>query len=251
VRLDSAELTDVVPTEYRADLVVLLVEGRPVLGIVVEVQLGRDERKRWSWPVYIATLRARLRCPCVLLVVAPAQNIARWARKPIDLGGESRIVPLVLGHEGVPIVTDPERAKRDPELAVLSALAHGRGDPQIAVTIAVAAAEALAEPEPDTRVLYFDLIESALGEAARKAFEMLPQGHQFQGPTYKRGHEEGRDEGRVETLVANMLDVLEVRGLEIPGAVREQILACTDLDKLRAWHRRAVIVRRAEELFGE
>ena len=37
VRLESTELTDLSPAEYRADLVVLLVDGKPVLGIVVEV----------------------------------------------------------------------------------------------------------------------------------------------------------------------------------------------------------------------
>jgi hypothetical protein len=40
VRIDSAELTDIQPAEYRADLVVLLLNGVPVLGIVVEVQLS-------------------------------------------------------------------------------------------------------------------------------------------------------------------------------------------------------------------
>jgi hypothetical protein len=37
VRIESAELTDVSPAEYRADMVVLLVDGKAVLGIVVEV----------------------------------------------------------------------------------------------------------------------------------------------------------------------------------------------------------------------
>jgi hypothetical protein len=44
------------------DLVVLLLSsGEPVYGIVVEVQLGRDEKKPYSWPLYQAALRARLR----------------------------------------------------------------------------------------------------------------------------------------------------------------------------------------------
>jgi hypothetical protein len=37
-RVESSDLTDVLPAEYRADVVVLLVDGKPVLGIVVEVQ---------------------------------------------------------------------------------------------------------------------------------------------------------------------------------------------------------------------
>ncbi len=43
----EGNLTQIVPTEYRADLVVALGSGDRV---VVEVQLGRDERKRWTWP---------------------------------------------------------------------------------------------------------------------------------------------------------------------------------------------------------
>lgn len=51
-RIYSAELNEVQPTEYRADLVILLFNREPVLGIVVEVQLSCDERKQYVWPVY-------------------------------------------------------------------------------------------------------------------------------------------------------------------------------------------------------
>jgi hypothetical protein len=62
VRIDSADLTDIQPAEYRADLVILLPHGSPVLGIVLEMQLSNDEDKRYVWPVYVANLRARFRC---------------------------------------------------------------------------------------------------------------------------------------------------------------------------------------------
>ena len=39
-RIDSADLTEVQPAEYRADLVILLLDGVPVYGIVVEAQLS-------------------------------------------------------------------------------------------------------------------------------------------------------------------------------------------------------------------
>jgi hypothetical protein len=83
--LESSDLTDLSPAEYRADLVVLLVEGKPVLGIVVEVQLQRDDRKRFTWPVYVAGLRARLGCPACVLVVTTTDAVADWCRAPIDL----------------------------------------------------------------------------------------------------------------------------------------------------------------------
>jgi hypothetical protein len=76
VRIDSADLTDIQPAEYRADLVVLLLRDTPVLGIVLEVQLSSDEDKRYVWPVYVANLRARIRCPVCLLVIALAQMVS-------------------------------------------------------------------------------------------------------------------------------------------------------------------------------
>jgi len=69
VRIDSADLTNIQPAEYRADLVILLLHGSPVLGIVLELQLSHDEDKRYAWPAYVANLRARMRCPVCLLVV--------------------------------------------------------------------------------------------------------------------------------------------------------------------------------------
>jgi hypothetical protein len=126
VRIDSADLTDIQPAEYRADLVVLLLRDTPVLGIVLEVQLSSDEDKRYVWPVYVANLRARIRCPVCLLVIAGDEAVARWAGKAVELGGGNRFVPWVLGPSGVPEITDKERAIEDPELAVLSAMAHAQ-----------------------------------------------------------------------------------------------------------------------------
>ncbi len=110
VRLESADLTDIVPAEYRADLVVLLVDGKPVLGIIVEVQLQPDPRKRFSWPVYVAELRARLGCPCCLLVVTASAKTARWAAEPISTGPGGQLLAFVVSPEGVPVITDLDRA---------------------------------------------------------------------------------------------------------------------------------------------
>lgn len=75
------------PVEYEADLVLFLARNsRYVFGIIVEVQLSRDEDKRYVWPVFVANLRARHRCPVGLLVVTVEDSIARWAARSIDLG---------------------------------------------------------------------------------------------------------------------------------------------------------------------
>jgi hypothetical protein len=193
-RIDSADLTEVQPTEYRADLVILLLDGVPVYGIVVEAQLASDERKRFVWPVYVAGLRARLEVPVSLLVVAADEATARWARKSIDLGGGNRFVPLVLGPSGVPEVTDEAAARADPELAVLSAMAHGRdSDSHKAVQIALAAQLASLGLDEDRSRLYFDLVLTSLSEAARRELKMMdPAKYQYQSEFAKRYVAQGR-----------------------------------------------------------
>src|SRR4051794_21123967 len=71
ISVADAKLAELVPTEFRADLVVLLRDGRPVFAVVVEVQLARDEDKERSWPLYLATVRARHQCEACVLVVTP------------------------------------------------------------------------------------------------------------------------------------------------------------------------------------
>jgi hypothetical protein len=193
-RIDSADLTDVQPTEYRADLVVLLLDEVPVFGIVVEAQLSRDNDKQFVWPVYVATLRARLRCPVCLLVVTTDEAIARWAARPIELGAGNRFVPLVLHPSGVPEVTDEAQAQADPELAVLSAMAHGKdADIEKSVRIALAATSAVRGLDPRRSKMYFDLVRRSLSEAAQRALQAMdPRNYEYQSDFAKRYVAEGR-----------------------------------------------------------
>jgi hypothetical protein len=130
-------------------------------------------------------------------------------------------------------------------------MAHGHGDVQTAVNIAQVAAAAAVDLDSDNRALYFDLIEAALGEAARKAFEMLPETYQFQGPTYLRGRTEGKAEGKAEGEAGAVLAVLDTRGISITEQQRQQILECADLVRLNAWVRRAVTLTDVNELFEQ
>lgn len=61
-RIDSADLTDVQPAEYRADLVIQLVRDKPVYGIVVEVQLSVDDEQA----LRVAGLRSKSACAIAL-----------------------------------------------------------------------------------------------------------------------------------------------------------------------------------------
>ncbi|MFZ5889736.1 MAG: hypothetical protein ACOY0T_01595 [Myxococcota bacterium] len=257
VRVEAADLTDIVPAEYRADLVVLLlVNDKPVFGIVFEVQLRRHARKRFTWPVYQAELRARFQCPIAVLVLSPKRSVARWAAKPIPLGPGSVCQVLALGPDAIPIITEPTRARREPELAVLSAMAHGRGDVQTAIRIALAAGEGLEDlHDPDRVVLYSDLINDALGAAARKAFEMIPAGYRIRTKALRdalaQGRNEGRSEGEVRGQRAAVLAVLESRGFVLSTAERERILEMNDAQTLQRWLSRVARVGSAQELWAE
>jgi hypothetical protein len=261
-RVESAELTEVVPTEYRADLVVLLLDGKPVFAIVVEVQLSRDEDKRKTWPLYLTSLRSRVGCPTALLVVAPDAAVARWCAQPIELGHPGFVLqPLVAGPEAIPVLTDEQAARQDPELAVLSAMAHGHEEAGQSIARTIMAAVAGLDNERAS--LYVDLALSSLSEAARKALEELMQSgtyeyqSEFARKYFAQGRQEGREEGRQEGLqqglqkgeMAALLEVLDARGLKVDPASRQRILACTEPTQLKRWLRKAVTVESVQELF--
>jgi hypothetical protein len=176
--------------------------------------------------------------------------VARWAAEPIVLGPGSIVRPWVLGSDRVPVVTDPARARAEPELAVLSVMAHGNGDPGRALAIAVAAAAGVeAVEDRDRSMLYFDLIDAALGEAARKAFEMLPQGYQFQNSALREALARGRAEGSAEARAIAVLDVLDARGLRVTDEQRQRVLHCADADTLTGWLRRAATAASVSDIF--
>ena len=198
-RLAEASLNALVPTEYHADAVVLLVEGQTVFGIILEAQLHVDRDKPFTWPMYAVSARARHRCPFVVLVVTPDADTARWAAKTVDLGGGLAWRAFVIGPEGIPVITDVDVAVREPHLAVLSVMAHGRDDDvPTAVRVATAAAVGAAGLPESLKMLCFALIESSLGEAARKSFEMLPQGQQFFSETQRRLFAQGKADGKLK-----------------------------------------------------
>ncbi|MBL9028802.1 MAG: hypothetical protein JNL21_41800, partial [Myxococcales bacterium] len=248
-RVVSGDLTEAQPVELRADLVILLRDDKPVLVIVLEVQLGRDDDKPFSWPHYLAAVRSRYRCEACLFVVTPLETIAAWARRPIRLGPNNTFEPYVLGPAAVPAVDDPTEAASLPELAVLSATAHGN-DPKDGAQIALAAIAAASGLPDELAALYYDLIRVSLNDAARRALEeLMSQGHyQYQSDFAKKyvaegeakGKAEGKAVGKAEGKAEALLDILAARGLTISDAQRARVLACTDLTVLAGWLKRAV-----------
>jgi len=245
-RVEPSTMAELKPAEVHADLVVVLRAGsRPVLGIVVEVQRKEDPDKLFAWPAYVAWVRRKLRADSCVLVITQSERVANWAARTIVMGPGGALQPLVLRPSSVPVVEDVEEARGAPELAVLSAMVHGGGQVETAVDVALAASTAAHDLDRDRFLLYFGLIRAALSDAARKAFEMHPQGAQF----FDESQRQSFERGRAAEKAADVLDVLDARGIAVGTEDRSRILECTDLELLGKWVRRAATVTNADELF--
>jgi hypothetical protein len=74
----------------------------------------------------------------------------------------------------------------------------------------------------------------------------------YKSPLSEELREERRAEGEARRRAAeDVLDILEVRGIDVPEAVRERITGCGDPEILRHWHRRAVTAPTAEDVFTD
>jgi hypothetical protein len=65
------------------------------------------------------------------------------------------------------------------------------------------------------------------------------------------GRDEGRVEGRVDEAARAVLTALRVRGMTVPDAARERILAEKDPERLEHWLERAILAASVSEVLGE
>jgi len=127
------------------------------------------------------------------------------------------------------------QARENPELAVLSAMAHGRdADPRRAIEIAMAAQKASCDLDPDRSDIYSDLILSSLGEAARKALrKMDARTYEWQSALMRKNFARGRAQGETSGRVALILRLLASRfgpvGVEIEHRVQRASIPELDL----------------------
>lgn len=191
----------------------------------------------------------------MLLVVCPDDATARWCAEPIDTGHPGWVLrPLVVGPGVLPVVTDAEEAARLPELAVLSALAHGESQPRVLDALYAALASA---QDTEQAQLYADYVLAALPGAARRHLEelMATGTYEYQSDFARRyveqGRAEGREEGRAEGEARAVLRVLAARRVEVSEEVRERVLGCTDPEVLDRWLERALTARTAHDLFTD
>ena len=270
VETTEAEFPQLIPTTFRADLVLLLKSGVPRFGIVVEVQISRAERKRYTWPVYATAVRARHEVPVVVLVYCPTRSLARWARQPIEIGPGRYWAPHVIGPESTPRIESVAEARATPELAILSAVAYG--DDTDGLATLDAAMHAIETLSDELRVIYFDLLLASVGEAARKALLKMAQAGNYefasdfakkyvaqgraQGEAVGRaqgeavGRAQGEAVGRAAGRAEALIQVLQLRGLAVDEALRTRIHRAS-IETLEAWLNNAVTARAITDVFAD
>ena len=102
--------------------------------VVVEVQLGIDESKRWTWPVYETEAARRGQAPASVLVLTVDEKVEAWATNTaLTRPSGSRFVPLVVGPRFLARLGTRGARESHPALALLRSLANPT-DPEAALT---------------------------------------------------------------------------------------------------------------------
>jgi hypothetical protein len=103
--------------------------------------------------------------------------------------------PWVVGPLNTPAITELRDAKQNVELAVLSAIEHGRGmDVALAARIAATAIVASADIDVEHSRLYLDLILISLSKSAPEVLEatMNSLGYEYESDFARRYVDQGR-----------------------------------------------------------
>jgi hypothetical protein len=112
----------------------------------------------------------------------------------------------------------------------------------------MAAGPLLAPAVEEVAALPPDAYERAIAEPILLQFQHMLGQSPTQDPDEQefimamlKSWEEGKAEARVSERAEAILTVLRVRGIEVPEAARERILAETDLDQLARWLEKAIV----------
>ncbi|MCK6520781.1 DUF4351 domain-containing protein [Myxococcota bacterium] len=256
------DLSQSAAPEYRADVVVRLT-GATEMTVIVEAQLQPDPTKAYSWPVYVSVAQSQRRGKVALLVLTLNESTARWAAQPVPVGITGTLRPVVIGPKSLPVVTELAQAQENPEIAVLSALAHGRR--KVGAQVGRVAAEAARTLDAERRRLYTDLILQHLNRAARRALEKLMikdwqpeseflraidarQEAAIEARGEARGKELGKELGKQLGVRELLVRLLRQRFGSLPPEVAGRVEAA-QLDELNLWTSRLLEARSLAEVF--
>lgn len=258
-----ADTTEIRPLERRVDCVLRIQprHQRSPFVLAIEVQKRRDTEKERSWAYYQTHLGAKYDLPVLLLILCDNRTVAQWAAGPFVFGAGGwpamTMRPLVLGPDNVPVITKPEEAKANMALTAFSAITHGRSKRVNAILDAMA--HALGEAEPDVLNYYDELLEIGLDGSPAQAIwrDLMSTSSYFPGrgtlveQNQLIGEARGEVRGEAKGRAADVVRMLERRGIALSEAERERVLTCQDLDTLGVWFDRAFDVETTDELFAE
>ncbi|MGW2601743.1 hypothetical protein [Streptomyces klenkii] len=259
VEVLSPDVTEIRPLERRVDTVLRVgqAEGEQFM-LAIEAQGSRKDDKAVSWAYYLSYLKAKYKCPALLLVICQDKATANWATGPFRLGPEGwaalSLHPLVVGPGNLPLITDQREAAQDLGLATFSAMTHGRHPKAPAILEALA--RALTTVDEETSTYYSDMLEISLRDNTpeKELWRKLMTSRTLfpgRGTIVETTFLEGKAKGRTEECAEKVLRVLDKRGILLEPATRERIKSCDDLSRLDLWFDRAFTVRMIDELFVE
>ena len=117
---------------------------------------------------------------------------------------------------------------------------------------AIAELDALEDGAFERTVAEEILVDS--GERLGKKASASPEEEEFivsMGMTFSQARKVARDEGKVEGEARALLAVLRARGISVPDAARERILAQKDPERLERWVERAAVAASVAEALDE
>ncbi|GAA1012672.1 MULTISPECIES: hypothetical protein [Streptomyces] len=247
------DLTETSPVERRVDTLLRLeTENDEPLLLAVEAQGRKDPDKPAGWAYYASYLLTKYRLQPMLLVVCQDRATAEWAAREVSFGPRQwpllTLRPLVAGPHNMPVITDPAEVRKDLALATLAAITHV-AHPDIGA-ILKSMTTVLRETPQDIANPIVELVAQGLGKlpAAHLWRKLVAVDLSFYTSPLS---EELRAEGEARRAAEDVLAILEVRGIDIPEAVRERITTCGDPEILRHWLRRAVTAPTAEAIFTD
>ncbi len=180
---------------------------------------------------------------------------------------DSRIRVVLLAPGLIP-KTDTSSTCELPHRALLDAMFHAEQVSAHDPSLLVAALRALATFEGDEHVIYREMLLSQFGkEQVMTALQSLQasqpsaSNHEYElseselrSFLYVSGQEQGLEQGLERGLeqgrAQSLLDVLDARGLAATPHQRARILACHDVERLRAWLVSALTCESVDQLLG-
>ncbi|GAA2122904.1 hypothetical protein [Glycomyces algeriensis] len=250
---ESEALTNNDPLELNCDNAAVFRDeaGVPVFAVIIEIQRGQDNRKRYSWPMYTTILRARLKCPVRLLAICTDAATADWARRAIEIGPPGfTLLPDVINPEDL-MEIDEDRAKEAVEILILKAACRGPQAEQVAHKLG----RRLNELSESDRQQYAGLAMQLLSDEACTVLEeymSMTYQEYLESPAGKlelKGEQRGEQRGRRLGQIGALLKVLDARGIEVSSSALARIEGVSDEEELDRWFIRAVTVDRVEEIF--